>query len=160
MGAVTGILGVGGALGTLASGISVGGGRNNTTSVTETEDRIIVIPPHSKISMPPKVYINSKKDKTTKNYEIIETDAVRFHEKIEKWRYISLGENYINNATNFLITYSTTQDFSTYSSLSFGMFPIGLLGVGGVDATTNYNNFISVGGPCMIGDYIWINRKQ
>lgn len=47
LGAVTGAAGIGGAVGTLASGINVGGGQSSSTSTTTYSQRIISIPPMS-----------------------------------------------------------------------------------------------------------------
>lgn len=53
MGAVTGALGVGGALGTLAGGVNVGGGSSSSTSTTTYSQRIVSIPPMATISLEP-----------------------------------------------------------------------------------------------------------
>ena len=45
VGAVANAIGVGGTVGTLASGLNVGGGTSSGTTVTETEERILTIPP-------------------------------------------------------------------------------------------------------------------
>lgn len=47
LGAITGALGVGGAVGTLAGGINVGGGNTNSTSVITYAQRVVPIPPKS-----------------------------------------------------------------------------------------------------------------
>ena len=47
IGAVVGALGVGGALGTLAGGVNVGGGSSNNTSNTTYSQRVIAVPPMS-----------------------------------------------------------------------------------------------------------------
>lgn len=52
LGAVTGALGMGGALGTLASGMNIGGNSSSSMQVTKTEQPVLVIPPYSKIIMP------------------------------------------------------------------------------------------------------------
>ena len=47
MGVVAGVLGIGGALGTLANGVNVGGSSSNSTGITTYSQRIIPVPPHS-----------------------------------------------------------------------------------------------------------------
>ena len=47
MGAVAGVLGVSGSLGTLASGVNVGGGNTTETTHITYSQRVISIPPHS-----------------------------------------------------------------------------------------------------------------
>lgn len=56
LGAAAGALGIGGAVGTLASGIGIGGGSSKTATVTTTEDRFLMIPPHGAVYMPPMKY--------------------------------------------------------------------------------------------------------
>lgn len=56
MGAVAGAMGIGGALGTLAQGVGVGSGSSKSASVTTAEERILMIPPHSAVTMPPMKY--------------------------------------------------------------------------------------------------------
>ena len=51
LGAVTGVLGIGGALGTLANGISVGQGTTTSESTTIYAQRIIAIPPHASVNI-------------------------------------------------------------------------------------------------------------
>lgn len=53
LGAVTGALGVGGAAGTLASGVTVGGGNMSQNSTTTFSQRVISIPPMSSRSLDP-----------------------------------------------------------------------------------------------------------
>lgn len=52
LGAVAGAFGIGGALGNLAGGISVGGSSGGGTSVTQQQQQIAVIPPHSASRFP------------------------------------------------------------------------------------------------------------
>lgn len=69
LGAVTGALGVGGVLGTLASGISLGKGNSSGTVVTETQDAIVVVPPGGTITMPQRIAVSPNGKKVAKNYE-------------------------------------------------------------------------------------------
>ncbi|MCM1520782.1 MAG: hypothetical protein NC098_08360 [Lachnoclostridium sp.] len=69
MGAMTGALGIGGAIGALASGVNVGGGSSSGTTITESQDVVLVIPAGGTIIMPPRLLLNKKGDKVLKNYE-------------------------------------------------------------------------------------------
>lgn len=53
MGSVAGALGIGGALGTLAGGLNVGGGSSTSTSTTTYSQRVISIPPMASVSLEP-----------------------------------------------------------------------------------------------------------
>lgn len=69
LGAVTGALGVGGFVGTLASGMNVGGGVSKSATVTTAEERILMIPPHTSVFMPPVKYSDGAE--ICEDYEIL-----------------------------------------------------------------------------------------
>ncbi len=123
-GAIAGAFGVGGVAGTLASGLTVGGGKQTTTSTTYTNQRVIAIGPHG-------------------------TKALSTHTEIEPLSYkrepLSHGEMFFGVAnipsgtlnmgeskqyteentpwkTTYSITYSTHESFATYTSFSFSIF--------------------------------------
>jgi len=52
MGAVAGAIGVGGALGRLAGGVTLGGSNTQTTTTVEYSQRIVSVPPMSSLSLP------------------------------------------------------------------------------------------------------------
>ena len=132
LGAVAGALGVGGAVGTLASGIGIGGGRSSSTTITETESDILTVPPHGRVVMPQKLYSNSKKTKTTKNYEILDCDPGSYDVvkkgELERWTYIPVNQPDYEHGARYSITYSTTRNFANYTSLTFGFYIRGLVG--------------------------------
>ena len=53
MGAITGAIGIGGAVGKLAKGVNVGSGNTNTTSTTIFSQRYVSIPPRATLSIVP-----------------------------------------------------------------------------------------------------------
>ncbi|MBR5061870.1 MAG: hypothetical protein IKX24_06975 [Prevotella sp.] len=53
MGAVSGVLGVSGALGTLANGVNVGGGKTTETTHVTYSQRVVAVPPRSTINLDP-----------------------------------------------------------------------------------------------------------
>lgn len=133
LGSVTNALGVGGVIGTLANGIGIGGNKSNSITVTENEERIISIPPHGSKVLPQKIYLNSKKNKSTKNYEFLYGFIpTRYKKKIELWSYMPVEYNAEDCPTgpSYLITYSTHPDFNQYTSISFTLCVCGILGVG------------------------------
>lgn len=155
LGAITNVLGVGGTIGTLANGVSVGKSNGTISSITEAEDRILIVPPHSKVVMPQKVYVNEKKTKALKNFENFKFPDISYHPKVEKWAYTPLGEEYINIYYKFIITYSKFTSFEEYTSLTFGVYPRGLLGI-----DKNLKNIIWDKEPAMISDHYIINQKK
>lgn len=132
IGAVAGALGIGGTIGTLASGIGIGGGKSSSTTITETESNIMTIPPHGRIIMPQKLYTNSNKTKTTKNYEILKCKPGRYNVvkngEVERWAYLPVREPDYEHGMRYSITYSTMPDFAKYTSLTFGFYTRGIVG--------------------------------
>lgn len=153
-GAVTSALGIGGLVGTIANGVNIGGASTYSSSITESQERILVIPPQGNVFMPQKVYLNQNKTKSTRRYEVFDISYVRKHSKIEKWAYTPLNEDYIDFASKIVITYSKQQDFNFYTSLTFGVFPRGLFGDYGL------SDIIQTEKPVMYGGSIEINRKD
>lgn len=128
MGSVTNALGVGGFVGTLAGGVNVGGGKTGGTSVIETQERMIIVPPHAKASLP-------CEKKVIKN-DIIniseELCSCNFEDKLSINRYefkVLYDENNAVAKSRRIITYSTTPDFSTYSRLNIEFYLRALLGI-------------------------------
>ena len=127
LGAVTGAIGMGGAVGTLANGVNVGGGSTKGTSVTETEERIMIIPPHGKRTLP------LEKESTKK--DIIEKpETFRPNKRfsainimLHQYKDIYTEENSPSKYRR-IITYSTNPNFDTYTRLNVCIFWKGVLG--------------------------------
>lgn len=129
VGAVTGALGVGGVIGTLAGGVNVGGGSSAGTSVTEGQERILVIPPHATALLPLEKEVYGK-------------DILEIPEKFicpdfpDGGLPVNIGEFKVlydeNNSiakSRRIITYSTVSDFSTYSRLNIELYVRAALGL-------------------------------
>lgn len=114
LGGVANVLGIGGALGSLAGSTTIGGSNQNTTSTTYANQRILAIPPHSKR------YLTEFKKK---DYQIIsDIESYNFIEndlrgQLKKDGIISYSEENSPYKVTYMITYSTAQDFSEFSSL-------------------------------------------
>lgn len=128
IGAVTGALGVGGVIGTLAGGVNVGGGSSAGTSVTEGQERILVIPPHAMASLPLEKKVDGK--------DILEiSESFTCHNlpdggipvNIEEFKVL-YDENNSIAKNRRIITYSTVADFSTYSRLNIELYIRAVLG--------------------------------
>lgn len=126
VGAVTGALGIGGVTGTLANGVNVGGGSTSGITVTETEERFLVVPPHSSVTLP----LEKQAEKNT----IIEIPErfkphriPAFDLKLHEYKDIYTEQN-STSVYRRIITYSTSPDFSTYKKLNIGIFLKGALG--------------------------------
>lgn len=158
-GAITNALGIGGIVGSLASGVSMEGGKGISTSIIEHEDLILSIPPHAKVAMPAKVYMSEKKDCSAKNYEVFCDYAINYP-KVEKWAYTDLGDRLLNETKSYVITYSTSKQFDTYTSITFGIYPRGLLGITEPDLRTNYEDFMTVDGPVLKNNFSKLYLEQ
>ena len=61
-GAVASAFGVGGVIGELANGVTIGGGSSHGTSTSTFTQRVIAVPPMSTIELAPKAFVNRKKE--------------------------------------------------------------------------------------------------
>ena len=122
MGAITGALGIGGVVGDIAGGISVGGGSSSNVSTTYSQQRILAIPPHSSAYISEHKYDNYKGNKWK---QISEAEYYKFDYTGE---YIKKGQYKEYNADNspckykYFITYSTSPNFNTYSSVNANLY--------------------------------------
>lgn len=83
MGAVAGALGVGGALGTLASGLNVGQANTKTAGITTAEQQYLIVPAHSSVTMPGRKVSNGKTILET--YEPLFFCQKTYGESVEKY---------------------------------------------------------------------------
>lgn len=137
LGAVANALGVGGVVGQLSQGIGIGGGSNNSTSVTTTESNIISIPPGGKAEMPRNTFVGESTvwldyeeflPIGVISHENIRKVAANNKDKYEKNKYVALPDGEECKGMRYYITYSTSPDFSTYYSIPFGFYVRGVFG--------------------------------
>lgn len=141
LGAITGAIGIGGVIGTLASGISVGGGKSGESQITTTEQQVLVIPAYASAYLP-----GTKELSGNKIEELQDSFSFVNQDRGKTWAYEelkNLKENLPGNAidlnirqwesTEFnyeqspkrikrIVTYSTQQDFATYTSLPVELY--------------------------------------
>jgi len=159
LGAVAGIAGIGGALGQLASGVSLGGGKNRSISTTYTQQRIVAIPPHSVQSITNEKCVLTKRTFSKDHFQMIEkAESFDIGElSTLEWRtssliinsgeihvsdfrlnpkLVKLGEKKEYNEDNtpytrkYIITYSSDPTFSYYSSLKAELYLHQVIGCG------------------------------
>lgn len=121
LGAVTGALGIGGAAGTLANGINVGGGSSSTTTNTIYSQRIIALAPKSITTLAPKYFFGE----TTSwqpptdgiryglwhNYSYLRSVTINFSSKSEKGAMM-FGDHYTYNEDKSPIQFSFYLSYS------------------------------------------------
>lgn len=154
LGAVAGALNVGGVIGTLANGVSVGGGSQSSVSTTYNNIRIITIPPHSKKNLSEYKEVNVKGNE----YKVI-SDIEHYNMYLGKEKFIKENELMMYDETNtpyyFLhrITYSSLPDFSKYSSLTAKVYVKYLIGLRHYYYHSNLDKHIKMISSKMIRDY-------
>lgn len=110
LGAITSALGIGGVLGTLASGLSIGGGASFGTSTTYHSQRFIVVGPGGR------GYISQWKYHNEQNISEGEFFSVG---DIMKNAVLKYSPENSTHKTDYYVTYSTDPSFKTYSVLKF-----------------------------------------
>lgn len=123
LGAVTGALGIGGAAGTLANGINVGGGSSSTTTNTIYSQRIIALAPKSITTLAPKYFFGettSWQDQSPTdgisyglwhNYSYLRSVTINFSSKSEKGAMM-FGDHYTYNEDKSPIQFSFYLSYS------------------------------------------------
>ena len=121
--AVTGALGIGGAAGTLANGINVGGGSSSTTTNTIYSQRIIALAPKSITTLAPKYFFGettSWQDQSPtdgisyglwRNYSYLRYVTINFSSKSEKGAMM-FGDHYTYNEDKSPIQFSFYLSYS------------------------------------------------
>ena len=127
VGAVANAIGVGGTVGTLASGLNVGGGTSSGATVTETEERILTIPPHSSAKLPLAKVVNKKEISEEPEHFWQSVVPNNMNIKLHEYKEICTQKN-STSIHRRIITYSTNPNFTTYKRLNIGIYLKGGLG--------------------------------
>lgn len=129
LGAVAGALGVGGTIGQLASGVSVGGGSSSSVSTTYSQQRILAIPPHSSAYISEHTWDNYKGNKWK---QISEAEYFEMNElkggSIRKGEALEFSVENSPRKYKYFITYSPSPDFETYSFVTANLYVKYLIG--------------------------------
>lgn len=142
LGSIAGVLGISGAVGQLASGVSVGGGSNHSTSKTYSQQRILAIPPHANVNLTENRWVQTKKGNllSSPEYDLIEKSEEFYLEWVKcsdlglKRGMVKQGEDLCYSEDNspytkqYIITYSSDANFSNYSILKTTVFLHQLVG--------------------------------
>lgn len=134
LGSVAGTLGIGGAVGKIAGGIGVGGNSNHSVSTTYTQQRVIAIPPGGNKNLCNEEWIQTNKGHIFgyREYEkidrcewlsaIYDVSSLEHCYKMKKGQVEYLNEDESPWKREYFITYSTSEDFNTYSTLNAKLF--------------------------------------
>lgn len=141
LGGVASVLGIGGAIGMVASGVSLGSGSIQSLSTTYNQQRILAIPPHSTKYLSEQKWVQTKKGNilTDAEYEVIERaenfDLIRIP-YIDRG-FVKYGEKKIlgedDNQFNmdYYITYSLFPNFDEYYTIKFSLYVHEVIGTSG-----------------------------
>lgn len=115
LGSVAGALGVGGALGTLASGVNVGGGRSSSVTSYYADNRFVQIAPNGQSALMHTIINEEGKKEVAESIE----GPNPLPSTGEKIVY---NENNTPSKTRFVILYSSDPEFNTYKTLTFEVY--------------------------------------
>lgn len=140
LGSVAGVLGIGGVVGQLANGVSIGGESSHSVSKTYSQQRVIAIPPHGNRNMTEEkwVEVNKTYERWGKAELFEYNPCVWPHNEddlglkrgiVKRGESITFSENNSPYKREYLITYSTDEYFSSYSTLKAEIYLHQIFGV-------------------------------
>lgn len=140
LGSVASVLGIGGAAGTLANGVNVGGGSSSTTTSTTYAQRVIAIAPSASVDLSPKYFFGNEAKTLTKgliyassSYKYILRPWIVFNPKSEEGG-IFFGDQYTYNAESspiqmsFYVAYDTKESCTNLKVLPTNIYMKDLFG--------------------------------
>lgn len=133
LGGVANVLGIGGAVGTLAGATTVGGASQNAVTTSYAQERILAIPPHATANLTEykEAHVKGKQYKTISEAEYWYYPWGFPNVKrgmIKKGGYVHYDEDSSPDMNKYYLTYSSHADFSTYSTITFGVYIRYLIG--------------------------------
>lgn len=157
LGAVTNTMGIGGVVGSIANGISVGGNNMSSASATYSMQRFLSIPPNSTTNL-----TEYKGDGEGKNYRVVTNSEVfniedRFvwlkKGDITKYGVLNYTETSSPYKQKFVVSYSINPEFENLSMINFEIFVQQVFGVW-MESSSDYM-YYKLGWE---GDWIGIDR--
>jgi len=130
LGSIAGALGVGGVIGTLAGGVAIGGGSSSTISTTYSQQRIIAIPPHGSRNISEHKEVKKQIVEEGEYFSIDELGIKPQRGIVTKGEVKTYAEVESPWKWKYLITYSTENDFKTYSVLNANLYVHQIIGTG------------------------------
>lgn len=135
LGAVTGALGIGGAVNTLAGGVSVGGKNDHSVSTTYADQRVVAIPPRGKMVLSKDEPIIIKEAGVIRGatYKMA-SFSEDFHNAkmstLQKGEYKAFDETNSPATKRYMLAYSTDPEFKSSRQLEFSLYVKETVGVG------------------------------
>ncbi len=121
LGSVANVMGIGGPVGALASGIGISGSKSTSVTTTYNNQRIVSIPPHAW------GYVSKYADALHEGKRTVLSTGEEFTLAIEKGVINKRGvleytEHDSPATIRFVLTYSKDALFSSYSNIEFGLY--------------------------------------
>lgn len=125
----------------LGHGISIGGGGTSATTTTYTNERFLVIPPHSNGYL---ATLKRTDNTIIAHGEEFYRGAIRYTlpREVMKGEVRNYSESDSPGFIRYTITYSKEPDFSTYSELEMNLFIQQVLGLGYYEMQYDHDNCI------------------
>ena len=122
LGSIAGAIGMDGAVGQIAGGLSVGGSSSSSVSTTYSQQRILTIPPHSSAYISEHKWDNYKGNKWQQISEVEDFQVTYKGNPVKNGQYIEFNNNTSPCKYKYLITYSTEPDFKSFSYLNADLY--------------------------------------
>ena len=131
LGSVASAIGIGGAVGQIAGGVSVGGGSNYSTSTSHNIQRVVAIPPYGTSNLSDEIRVERKRSKYGDFINIDEAEIFgRGEMGLDKYRKrgVKVGETIRYTEIdspwkcNYYITYSNKENFGSYSTVNVELY--------------------------------------
>lgn len=140
LGSVADVLGIGGVVGQLANGVSIGGESSHSVSKTYSQQRVIAIPPHGNRNLTEEKWIKVNKEyERWGKAELFEYNPYVWpHNEddlglkrgiVKRGETITFSEDISPYKREYLVTYSTDEFFSSFSTLKAEIYLHQILGV-------------------------------
>lgn len=119
LGSIANATGIGGAIGTIAQGVNVGGGASSSSGMTIGQQRFLVLPPHGRAALATDNEVKGHKLDRNERYVHLKE---RINPPIHKGEVLNYDENNTPYTVDYLVTYSDNQNFTTYSVLNTKLY--------------------------------------
>lgn len=171
LGSVASVLGIGGAVGQLAGGVSLGGSSLNSKSTTYSQQRILAIPPHSSQYLSEQKWVQTKKGGLLSNAEYEEIEqaedlemlGIPFIDRgfVKYGEKKILGENDNIWGRDYYITYSPWPNFDEYSTINFSLYVHEVIGTSGalLFHSENVEDYLNSPNPSDIIIHHYLSKK-
>lgn len=129
LGAAANAFGIGGIAGTLLGGTTIGNNSGNSISNITTSKRVIIIPPKGEALIPRinkdcrGFYYNERYD-----FDISKNELSK---NIKRWESVYFNEDDSPRKFKYIISYSTSSDFSTWSKVEISIYVNEMMGAKG-----------------------------